>query len=472
MFGPKKQKSTKKQVGISVKTMESDLKGEGGKNVAVEYDGGQSETKNANESPSDNTMTKQAENPQSKEDFHSPFNNNSLKENLSVNKEQATIPQKKGIDNTGTGIARGTFPKTPSGSESLMTEQPPTKKIDNNIPFAGESKSEDSAMLSADKQGSSETPFLHTATGMPLDNQKDKPTISQTKNKPQISQKNSHSIIWIIAFILILASILLGGYYFYMTKDSKKEPQQPPKNNTKKDVGATNTKTDTTNRATEVNNGNQNTNSTQPDPSDNNQNNNLPPESQKVIDRFITTENTFESDLKAFITDLKTQDNTTALSNGLLVSPMKNAETPLVASELLKAVAMDDVLTASDLKTTTKLFVAKDNSLVRVALMFELKDGVDDKIVKNQIIQKEDVLPAKMITLFVDGEKPTLPTDVKFAVNPNNQNSRYFNYNPPQTISSVDWNILDLGQGKIIYFATSKNLAEKITDYFMKVVAK
>jgi len=73
---------------------------------------------------------------------------------------------------------------------------------------------------------------------------------------------------------------------------------------------------------------------------------------------------------------------------------------------------------------------------------------------------------------FVDDPAPTIQGEVKFSVNKNNKNSRYFNYIPGNTSSSVDWNVLDLGKGQIIYFATSKNLAEKITDYFMNLVMK
>jgi hypothetical protein len=191
-----------------------------------------------------------------------------------------------------------------------------------------------------------------------------------------------------------------------------------------------------------------------------------------VIDKFNTTETTFNNDLKEFINKLKSGNYNTELKNGIFVTPMANETTPFNAETLLRVTHLTEIFDVNNLKPACKLFISSDNNLVRVALIFELQDTADGKLIKDKIIKNEQILPAKMQYLFMDGEKPTIPTVVKFSVNSDNYNSRYFNYLPPKVTSSVDWNILDLGKGKIVYFATSKNLAEKITGYFMRMVIK
>ncbi len=133
---------------------------------------------------------------------------------------------------------------------------------------------------------------------------------------------------------------------------------------------------------------------------------------------------------------------------------------------------MNTLLKETDLKPACKLFIMQDADKIRVSLVFELNDGIDAITIKDTIVKNEISLPALMKSLFVDNDQVIIPTTIKFSVNQGNLNSRYFNYKSGDTFSSVDWNILDLGQGKIIYFATSKNLAEKVTNYFTNLIVK
>jgi len=195
-------------------------------------------------------------------------------------------------------------------------------------------------------------------------------------------------------------------------------------------------------------------------------------EKPKIPNKFITSEATFISDLNRFITTLKQSGDITSLKAGIIVTPMINETTAFPAQALIKSMKMTAFLKDTDLKPTCKLFVMQDAGKIRTALVFELNDGVDAKIVKDNIIKNEISLPATIKPLFMDNDQIIIPTTIKFSVNPDNLNSRYFNYKPGDTFSSVDWNILDLGQGKIIYFATSKNLAEKVTNYFTNLIVK
>jgi len=126
----------------------------------------------------------------------------------------------------------------------------------------------------------------------------------------------------------------------------------------------------------------------------------------------------------------------------------------------------------ADLKDSCKIFAIEDSGEVRLAVIFELVEVADEKLVKSKIIQNEKDLMKKMSYLFVDGARPIVPAKVSFVVNKENMSARYSNYVPSIDTSSVDWNILDLGKGKLVYFATSRKTAKVLTDYFMRTVIK
>lgn len=442
MFGSKNKKGAKKQVGISVKTMDSDLKGDGSKKMAVEYENLHSDenAKNAIEGAKP-TEEKQAKGETS---FQPPFE------------------QSKGVEsnvhnqNIGkTSIPQGTFSTTTEETRVQPSDKPIAENANNSFSLTDD-KFKSTSPSNSPAVKPKETPFLHTATDQQNNN---KANQSKTKNAKIEKKSSTSSIIWIISFILLLATILLGGYYFYMKSSDKKieEQKQTAKSNVKKPENQVKQKNTTTN----------NENATE--------NNNKKPTTKKaamVIDKFNTTETTFNNDLKEFVSKLKSSNNTTELKNGIFVTPMTNETTPFNTEALLRATHLTEIFDVDSLKPACKIFISSDNNLVRVALIFELQDTVDSKLIKNKIIKNEQILPTKMQYLFVDGEKPTIPAVIKFSVNTDNYNSRYFNYLPPKVTSSVDWNILDLGKGKIIYFATSKSLAEKITGYFMRLVVK
>jgi hypothetical protein len=83
------------------------------------------------------------------------------------------------------------------------------------------------------------------------------------------------------------------------------------------------------------------------------------------------------------------------------------------------------------------------------------------------------VLSKKMSYLFVDGVKPEIPTEIKFKISNDNPPARYANYSPGVDTSSVDWNVLDLGNdGALVYFATSRNTAKELREHFIRLVRK
>jgi uncharacterized protein YneF (UPF0154 family) len=457
MFGSKNKKSTKKQVGISVKTMSSDLKGGGSKKMAIEYENLHSNQDN--KTTTKNTKPTEQQEIKGDTSFQAPFG-----QNKTVEEEVQSNAHSQGIGKAN--IPQGTF-TTPAETKEVKSINNPTAANANNDFSLTENKFTNTNSGDLQTGKSAETPFLHTAT----DNQNDNKIIQQKTGdtSDKIEKKSSaSSIIWIISFILLLATILLGGYYFYMkSSDKKTEKQKPTTKSSVKNSGNQVKQKNTTNSTTN--------NTTTNNKNITKSNKATTPTTKKqtmVIDKFNTTEVTFNNDLKEFVNKLKSSNHNTELKNGIFVTPMTSETTPFNAKALLKTTHLTEIFDVNNLKPACKLFIASDNNLIRVALIFELQDTVDSKLIKDKIIKNEQILPAKMRYLFMDGERPTAPPVIKFSVNSTNYNSRYFNYLPPKVTSSVDWNILDLGKGKIVYFATSKKLAEKITGYFMKMVVK
>ena len=474
MFGSKKNKTTSK-VDVSINTMDDDTKGAGAKNISVEY----------NDSTNINRQTKQqskAVNGNNTDDKNTPItDSNSLKKstdgqnmtspfentvNDSANREIETPKPPNNDDMVPHGLPKGTF--------STSNINTPTVESEKSIPsFATNNQT-----LNSQAKNSSEKPFLHQATDKINNRQAGQPQNNALSKNTSPKKSSISSIIWIIVFVLLLGTILLGAYYFYMKKNDSatttpnKNKQEIPKKmtnaskvNNKQINTQTNTQTNSqVNQQTKPQTNNTNT-QTKPTQT-------TSPTQQTLPTTFKTSEATFINDLGRFLLVLKNSGNEKTLRGGVIVTPMVDADKPLSAQELIKIMGMTNLLKETDLKPACKLFIMQDADKIRVALVFELANGVDDKIIKDNIIKNETDLPNIMKKLFVNEIPPTVPPTIKFSVNKDNLSSRYFNYKPGDTFTSNDWNILDLGQGKILYFATSKNLAEKVTNYFMKLVVK
>jgi len=443
MFGSKKNKSasTKSKVDVSIKTMDNDVKGSGAKNVSIDYEKNNITGNNATANSGNQTSQAMEKSPFQNETPQAPEPSIANKNKTTEQSATTQLPH---------GLPRGSF--LMAGSNFSETEG-----VKNTATFSSEPNSTGEAV-------STEKPFLHETTDS-LNKDKVNQVKSNAIQNTVAKKSGMSSIIWVIAFILLLATILLGGYYFYMKQGSKKTAT--PVTKTK------NTTQQATKRETQMPPQEQ---QTKPVANRNNQatqQQTMPKkEKPKVPSTFIASEATFASDLHRFVSILKQGDNATALKAGIIVTPMINETTAFPAQVLIKSMKMTAFLKDTDLKPACKLFVMQDTGKIRTALIFELNDGVDAKIVKDNIIKNEISLPATIKPLFMDNDQIIIPTTIKFSVNPDNLNSRYFNYKPGDTFSSVDWNILDLGQGKIIYFATSKNLAEKVTNYFTNLIVK
>ncbi len=452
MFGSKKSKTTSK-VDISIETMNDDVKGTGAKNVSVEYNksnptdgaGQEQQTTPATGGDANASKTSQtAGSVTSQPAGESPFKNESAKPSKEPQVPQAPNSSQSTSSQSPHGLPTGTF------------SMPDSSTPEKNIPSFSTSPTLDSKT-----DNSSEKPFLHQATDK-IDNTATNTLKTDTLTQSIPKKSGISSIIWVISFILLLGTILLGAYYFYMKKSDK--TPTPPANQSQQKT----TKKPTTNSA------NNSSGTTNPKP-------NITPTQQAkkpavaqnaLPSTFKTSETTFIDDLGRFILTLKNSGNEKALRGGIIVTPMIDASQQISAQALVKSMEMNIIAKDTDLKPACKLFVMQDADKIRTALIFELANGVDDKIIKENIITNEQTLPTSMSKLFVNEVKPVIPPAIKFSANADNLSSRYFNYKPGDTFTSVDWNILDLGQGKILYFATSKNLAEKVTNYFMKLVVK
>ena len=412
MFGSK-NKNPKSQAEVSIETMEGNLKGESGKLSTVEY---------AKASPAKTTDTTPVEG-------NTPpvVKPKTTASNVSNQQEPFKSPFNGGdlpIGEPGSPekskIGQGSFP---TAANNLSTEIP---KKDNSA-------------------------FLHKAIDGEIDN-KNKPETKKIEASTPTKKKGGvNSFVLIVLFIALLAGIILGGYYFYMNKESKVTPpkskvEEPKQTNTQTQKSTT-TQATTTQKST-------------------------PKETVPKIEKLITSTATFNDDIAKFILDLKQRRSAIDLQNGIFISPMATIEAPLSSSGLLEALHMTTFFNQSDLKDNCKLFALEDTGKIKVAVIFELTDTADEKLIKDSIVQKEKDLMSKISYLFVDGMKPTVPTEVTFTVNSENMQARYENYVPGVDTSSVDWNVLDLGKGKIIYFATSRKTAKVLTDYFLRTVTK
>ena len=430
MFGSK-NKQQKKHAEVNIETMEGNLKGEGEKQTVVEYgktkteelsnDKGVVSTKSnvppdkiSTPSPSSSIPTPTISDAKKQEaPFKSPFNNNGLSDNKTGSVEKNKIGQ-------------GSFSAT---VDKLSTEVP---KKDNSA-------------------------FLHQAIDGKINNKEPLPNKEPNVALPKKRNRGRSSFLLVVLFIILLAGIIFGGYYFYMNKSSAKpeintktETKKQPVKQTNKTVNKTNISTKNSTKKT----------TTQKAPA------------TPTVEKLITSPATFNQDIARFITELKRRRSAVDLQNGIFISPMATTEQPLPASKLLESLRMTTFFNEADLKSSCKIFAIEDSGEIKLAVIFELSETADEKLVKNNILQKENELMARMAYLFVDVTKPVVPAEIKFATNPNNMQARYANYTPGVDTFSVDWNILDLGKGKLVYFATSRKTAKVLTDYFMRTVTK
>lgn len=423
MFGLK-NKNPKSQVEVSIETMEGNLKGEGGRAIMVEYDKSDS-TKDTKDGvtppPVDNANTASTKEPikNSPENKKAPFKSPFEGGDLPIGSAGAA----------GSNIAgQGTFPPAVGGLET------------------GALKNDSGSIESPKKDDAT---FLHQAVDGKIDD-KNKIPNNQIAEAPTKKKGGINSFLLIVLFIALLAGILFGGYYFYMNKSGSSPDPERIKEPVKTDQNSINKENTSTNE----------------------------PEQEKEvqavpkIEKLVTSTETFNDDLTKFILDLKQRRAPADLKNGIFISPMATTENSLLSSELLKALHATAFFVPADLKDSCKIFAIEDSGEVRLAVIFELVEVADEKLVKSKIIQNEKDLMKKMSYLFVDGARPIVPAKVSFVVNKENMSARYSNYVPSIDTSSVDWNILDLGKGKLVYFATSRKTAKVLTDYFMRTVIK
>jgi hypothetical protein len=435
VFGSK-NKSQKSQVEVDIETMEGNLKGQGGKTTTIEYAKPTDEAVKPTSTTNISTPTSSQNGDNSKAPFKSPFNG-------------ADLP----TGNTEGGLmGQGTFSNTPN--ENILadskTQETENLSLSNDI---------ESGKNNSTNSQKNDSPFLHQTVdgkienGLSLDD--NKPSETMTEKIPKKSGKSMSSLFLIILFIFLLAGILFGGYYFYMNKDKSSEEVVPVENSEQvsdENVDAEQAHNEIKQEIEEK----------------------APAESNKpVVEELITSPATFNEDLKMFITGLKERRTALDLQNGIFITPVDKNQTPMIATVFLEALHMTDFFKEGDLKDSCKIFTKEDNGQIRLAVVFELSDIADRKLVKDLIIEKENVLMKKMSYLFVDGVKPEIPTEIKFKISNDNPPARYANYSPGVDTSSVDWNVLDLGNdGALVYFATSRNTAKELREHFIRLVRK
>ncbi|GEM_PF-3870140 len=487
MFGSGK-KNQKKKTTITIETMKDNLNGSAGRTKQVEYevsDNNQAQNQNK-QSPQGKTETKQInQKPQQTAgaDFPSPSIGSSAE------KKTETFSSNKATDN-------------------LNKVSAPPQALQKNI-YNGEksplfNKKEKSLSSQLNKSsypptGNTQTNTGQTTTGNPYDDLKEKvekikakeiPTFPPEITKTQ-TKRGGGRFIFVIVFILILASFLLGGYFLYMNngdlvkaiknKFNKKENlnEEPSVNDMKeagKQAAEGNFNQENFNQELEAEklpNGEENNDNVTPaewggaNSQETNKTQNVKKE-ERV--KFTIDPNNFEQSFNNSLSYLKTNVSEDDLNKGFLLTVHDASGNYLPAPQFLSILGLNEIISPENIKDICSVFVMKDSGKMRVAAVFELKEKADQKVLKDKILSAEDQLPAKLLKLFPLNNRPALQEKYVFKVNPNNYNARYVNYQPGDPTASVDWNIIDLGAGRILYFATSKKEAETLTKYFFNLV--
>ena len=447
MFGSK-NKQQNKQVEAVIETMEGNLKGVKGENKTIEYENIDNEQRSNTVSTGNKTDGQKFNNiPEVKNaPFKSPFNegnaNNTINMSKTITPESMTtdIPKTTGEQNFKDKIVDNNEIKKSFSPEELNNNL--NNSLDDNQQSFGNEKKDESS------------PFLHESI--------DAVSKNEINTKKELVSKKSGlgSFLLIIVFIILLSGILFGGYYFYMNKDNKsvENIMTQQEDNIKK-----------TKPVALKDNTVENINEKKIEKKEVVEKKDKVIKKNAIIKQFITTEQTFNSDLKIFVTKLKSD---AVLQGGVFINPMINSTEKMNSLKLLKALHFDNYFKTGELKDTCKLFAVNDGGAVRIAAVFELEVDADNVAIKERIRQKEKELLDKMKYLFVDGERPVVPVKYSFKASVDNQGARYVNYKEGINTESVDWNIIKIGSGKLIYFATSRKTAKELTDYFMRLSIK
>lgn len=438
-----KTKKEKKEIEVNIETMADNIKGSQGEMKKVEY-----ETENSTK----NNIKEKVK-----------------KETINENKIRTTQkPSENQFNDVGLPVFKPAEQK--KFTENIVHKQKEIK--DKNIENKGieelekNYKKDDFVLQNKDKQ-------LNVVKAGLL-KEKTPPFLQQAlvdQNK-KTKKTGISSFILILLFILLLAGILFGGYYFYMHKMNKNT------NNLPKIIDRTANKTLNNKKNSEK----KEKIATTPI-----KNKNLTGEEEKMVEttsekdniiekataeELIIEETSFDKDLKVFIDNLKKRKTKEELQKGVFVNLVLKDGTPFSVNSLLKVLSLEEFFTKDELKNKCKLFVIEDSGKERLAVIFEFNKNTDTKNIKNKVTRKEKELLKKLLVLFVDREKPKVPEKTIFVTNPENKDARYDNYVNGVNTTSVDWNILNLNTGDIIYFATSKKTAVELTKYFLKLEDK
>ena len=486
MFGSGK-KNQKKKTTITIETMKDNLNGSAGKTKQVEYE------------VSDNSQAQNQNKQSSQEETET--------------KQTSKNPQQTEKTNTSSSIGSYAEEKTETFSGNRATDSfnkvgAPPQSLQKNIyneeknPLFDEKEKPLSSQINKPNHpltGNIQASAGQTATSNPYDDLKEKvekikakeiPTFPPETTKMQ-AKSGGGRFVFIIVFILILASLLLGGYFLYMNngdlvkaikdKFNKKENlnEESSVNDMKeagKQAAEGNFNQENFNQELEAEklpNGEENNNNVTPAEwgGANSQETNVAQNVKKEETvKFTIDPNNFEQSFNNSLSYLKTNVSEDDLNKGFLLTVHDPSGNYLPAPQLLSILGLNEIIPPEDIKDICSAFVMKDAGKMRVAAVFELKEGADQKVLKDKILSAEDQLPAKLLKLFPLNDRPAPQEKYVFKVNPNNYNARYINYQSGDPTASVDWNIIDLGAGRILYFATSKREAETLTKYFFNLV--
>ena len=463
-FNKKNRQKKKKadEVSVHLKTMNDDLKNSEGKEITLKYQ----------ENPTNHQSL--PENKQAQQKAANLTNVN--------NKNEPVQPSVKGTFNQQKEIKQSEnnspFSNTPSDTQLDAG----LNKMEENVPFVEKIDSEETSSTAkvdqtevSNKNAPQQQP-KPTGSFPQQESEKLNTLFNERLNKQLSKKRRNKTLSFLIAIIFVfgLAAAVWGAYYWYMHKEAIPEEELAinQKNNSE---GSNNdvAKSDAANGGNGISGENQpsqNKNISDKESVGENAPIGAGTENQKngnSVEDLITTPENLISDLKNFAKQINLENNFVFITPWKVTSDGIKEE--MTTAELLTALQFPAAtINPSDFKSVFKIFIHKNKEgRIRFGFVLEPRDEIDLQDLRSKIMALETSLPKIFLPLFYPEDQPLMFVgSAVFNTNPDNYNSRYFNYRPGDSTASVDWNILELNQGRILYFANSRQTAEEITNYF------
>lgn len=201
-------------------------------------------------------------------------------------------------------------------------------------------------------------------------------------------------------------------------------------------------------------------------------------ESAKILEKASIrslNESSFQQELRQLLTALKADlDKQQDLENGIFLKFVSGKNIPYSTTQLLPLMEINNeaITLVADQNTWVFLVLenedtlAKQSKTLKVNLLMELKKGMQNSQIVATLTESEENFPSQLASLFVDEEKPVIPTTISFKRSFTQSEiapqTRYFNYEEGNGKKSIDWGIVTKDNKDYLMISTSKNSTQKM----------